>query len=106
MTRARRDPDRRLAQALAGNARAFREMAQTANSEIDGSRAYFLAIAIELALKAYLLQRGITDDWNRGGHKAGHPVPGALVSGRLRGRTARDADWAPQASGITQPGTG
>ncbi|MFZ4166036.1 hypothetical protein [Brevundimonas sp. NPDC058933] len=40
-------------------------MAQTANSEIDGSRAYFLAIAIELALKAYLLQRGITDDWNR-----------------------------------------
>lgn len=65
MTRARRDPDRRLAQALAGNARAFKEMAQTANSEMDGSRAYFLAIAIELALKAYLLQRGISDDWNR-----------------------------------------
>ncbi|MNT49176.1 hypothetical protein D3C72_1860100 [compost metagenome] len=40
-------------------------MAQAGNSEIDGSRAYFLAIAIELALKAYLLQRGITDDWNR-----------------------------------------
>jgi hypothetical protein len=65
MTRARRDPDRRLAQALAGNARAFKEMAQAGDSEINGSRSYFLAIAIELALKAYLLQRGITDDWNR-----------------------------------------
>lgn len=65
MTRARRDPDRRLAQVLAGNARTFREMAQARNSENNGSRSYFLAIAIELALKAYLLQRGITDDWNR-----------------------------------------
>lgn len=65
MTRARRDPDRRLAQVLSGNARVFREMAQAGNSETDRSRAYFLAIAIELALKAYLLQRGITDDWNR-----------------------------------------
>ena len=65
MTRARRDPDRRMAKALAGNARAFREMAQAGGSEIEGSRSYFLAIAIELALKAYLLQRGITDDWNR-----------------------------------------
>lgn len=65
MTRARRDPDRRLAQALAGNARAFKEMAQAGGSEINGSRSYFLAIAIELSLKAYLLQRGISDDWNR-----------------------------------------
>lgn len=65
MTRARRRPDRRLAQVLAGNARAFREIAQAGNSEIDGFRAYYLAIAIELALKAYLLQCGITDDWNR-----------------------------------------
>ena len=65
MTRTRRDPDRRLAQALAGNARAFREMAKAGGSEINGSRSYFLAIAIELALKAYLLQRGITDDWNQ-----------------------------------------
>ncbi|WP_223393490.1 hypothetical protein [Caulobacter segnis] len=30
----------------------------------EGAR-YFLAIAIELALKAYLLDRGISDDWNR-----------------------------------------
>jgi len=40
-------------------------MAKAGGSEINGSRSYFLAIAIELALKAYLLQRGITDDWNR-----------------------------------------
>ncbi len=65
MTRARRLPDRRLAQVLARNARAFKEMAQAGGSEINGSRPYFLAIAIELALKAYLLQRGISDDWNR-----------------------------------------
>jgi hypothetical protein len=65
MTRARRAPDRRLAQVLWANAWTFREMAQVGNSEIDGSRAYYLAIAIELALKAYLLQCGITDDWNR-----------------------------------------
>ncbi|MFZ4166971.1 hypothetical protein [Brevundimonas sp. NPDC058933] len=54
-----------MAQVLAGNARAFREIAQAGNSEIDRFRAYYLAIAIELALKAYLLQCGITDDWNR-----------------------------------------
>jgi len=30
----------------------------------EGAR-YFLAIAIELALKAYLLDRGVSDDWNR-----------------------------------------
>ena len=65
MTRARRGPDRRLAQVLARNARAFKEKAQAGRSEINGSRPYFLAIAIELALKAYLLQRGISDDWNR-----------------------------------------
>lgn len=65
MTRARRGPDRRLAQVLARNAQAFKEMAQAGGSEINGSRPYFLAIAIELALKAYLLQRGISDDWNR-----------------------------------------
>ncbi|UQV18101.1 hypothetical protein MU852_15315 [Brevundimonas albigilva] len=54
-----------MAQVLAGNARAFKEIAQAGNSEIDGSRAYYLAIATELALKAYLLQCGITDNWNR-----------------------------------------
>lgn len=63
--RQRRQPDRRLAGALVGNARSFHSMAQTTSDPTDGSRAYALAIAIELALKAYLLQCGITDDWNR-----------------------------------------
>lgn len=30
-----------------------------------GASPYYLAIAIELGLKAYLLHRGITDQWNR-----------------------------------------
>lgn len=63
--RPRRLPDWRLAGALAGNARSFHSMAQAANDPTGGSRAYSLAIAIELSLKAYLLQRGIADDWNR-----------------------------------------
>lgn len=60
-----RRPDRRLAEALVGNARSFHSMAQAASDPNGGSRAYSLAIAIELALKAYLLHRGITEDWNR-----------------------------------------
>ena len=40
-------------------------MAQTASPARDSRQVYYLAIAIELALKAYLIQRGITDDWNR-----------------------------------------
>lgn len=40
-------------------------MAQAASDPNGGSRAYSLAVAIELSLKAYLLHRGITDDWNR-----------------------------------------
>lgn len=63
--RQRRRPDRRLAETLVGNARSFHSMAQTAGDQTGGSRAYTMAIAIELALKAYLLQRGVTDDWNR-----------------------------------------
>lgn len=63
--RQRRRPDRRLAEALIGNARSFHSMAQTANDPAGGWRAYSLAIAIELALKADLVQRGMTDDWNR-----------------------------------------
>lgn len=63
--RRRRRSDRRLAEVLVGNARSFHSIAQTANDPTGGSRAYTMAIAIELALKAYLLQRGITDDWSR-----------------------------------------
>lgn len=63
--RQRRRPDRCLGAALVGNARSFHSMAQAASDPNVGSRAYFLAIGIELALKAFLLHRGITDEWSR-----------------------------------------
>ena len=100
MTRARRDPDRRLARALAGNARAFKEMAQAGDSEINGSRSYFLAIAIELSLKAYLLQRGITDDWNR--IHLRHDLNKALRCARMAG-LRRLPDGLPQLIAALSP---
>jgi len=47
------------------NAAGFHEAAETAQDRHPEVTRYFLAIAIELALKAYLLERGISDDWNR-----------------------------------------
>jgi hypothetical protein len=61
MSNRRRKPDRALARALVRNARAFHEMGQAARGRSGGSSAYYLAITIELGLKAYLLHRGITD---------------------------------------------
>ena len=84
--RQRRRPDRRLAEALIGNARSFHSMAQTANDPTGGSRAYSLAIAIELALKAYLVQRGITDHWNR--IHLRHDLNKALRCARMAGLRA------------------
>jgi hypothetical protein len=63
MSNRRRKPDRARARAraLVRNARAFHEMGQAARGRSGGSSAYYLAITIELGLKAYLLHRGITD---------------------------------------------
>ncbi|USQ97338.1 hypothetical protein [Caulobacter sp. RL271] len=47
------------------NAAGFHEAAETAQDRHPEVTRYFLAIAIELALKAYLLDRGISDNWNR-----------------------------------------
>ncbi|WP_056440464.1 hypothetical protein [Caulobacter sp. Root1455] len=47
------------------NAAGFHEAAETAQDRHPEVTRYFLAIAIELALKAYLLDRGMSDDWNR-----------------------------------------
>ena len=60
-----RQPERRLAQAFARNARAFHAMAWTDDDRLDSRSAYHSAIAIELGFKAYLLHRGFSDDWNR-----------------------------------------
>lgn len=60
-----RDPDLHLARAFAHNARAFHAMAWIDDDRIGVRSAYHSAIAIELGLKAYLLHRGLSDDWNR-----------------------------------------
>jgi len=58
-------PDQRLARAFIRNARAFHAMAWTDEDRVAARSAYHSAIAIELGLKAYLLHRGLSDDWNR-----------------------------------------
>lgn len=63
--RRRREPRHSLALAFIRNARSFHEMGQDARRRTAGSSAYYIAIAIELGLKAYLLHRGISDQWNR-----------------------------------------
>ncbi|WP_409019290.1 hypothetical protein [Brevundimonas vesicularis] len=60
-----RNPDQRLARAFAHNARAFHAMAWSDDDRVGAQTAYHSAIAIELGLKAYLLHRGLSDDWNR-----------------------------------------
>ncbi|GAA0196011.1 hypothetical protein QOZ96_003453 [Brevundimonas nasdae] len=57
--------DRQLASAFFRNATGFHESAEAAVQRFPEMTRYFLAIAIELSLKAYLLHRGISDDWNR-----------------------------------------
>lgn len=59
------NPDQRLARAFARNARAFLAMACSDDDRVGARAAYHSAIAIELGLKAYLLHRGLSDDWNR-----------------------------------------
>ena len=62
----RRDgTDRSLAATFLCNAAGFHEAAEAALPRHAEVTRYFLAIAIELALKAHLLHRGISDDWNR-----------------------------------------
>ena len=65
----------------------------------EGAR-YFLAIAIELALKAYLLDRGISDDWNR--VYLGHDLVKALRWARRAGFTAAPANL-PELAALLSP---
>lgn len=65
----------------------------------EGAR-YFLAIAIELALKAYLLERGISDDWNR--IYLRHDLLKALRYARRAGFTAVPAPL-PKLAGLLSP---
>lgn len=60
-----RIPNRSLANAFHQNARSFRASALEMRSSNPHASEHFLAIAIELTLKSYLLRLGVTDDWNR-----------------------------------------
>jgi hypothetical protein len=65
VARRRDGADRSLAATFRRNAAGFHEAAEAALPRHPEATRYFLAIAIELALKAHLLHRGISDDWNR-----------------------------------------
>jgi hypothetical protein len=66
------------------NAGGFHASALTAQARFPRQAAHFLAIAIELSLKSYLLHRGFNDDWNR--IHLGHDLTKTL-------RCARDAGF-------------
>lgn len=78
-----RPTDQRLAAAFVRNARAFHAMAWAEPDRSVVRSAYHSAIAIELGLKAYLLHRGFSDDWNRTHLR--HDLKKALRCARLAG---------------------
>ena len=62
----RRDgAERALTATFLRNAAGFHHGAEAVLTRHHEGARYVLAIAIELALKAYLLDRGISDNWNR-----------------------------------------
>jgi hypothetical protein len=65
VARRRDDADRPLAATFRRNATGFLNGAEAMLTRHPEGARYFLAIAIELALQAYLLDRGISDNWNR-----------------------------------------
>lgn len=87
MTRKTRRPRERvggsLAKAFLRNAAGFQDIAAMTHAQRPSSAAYHLAIAAELALKAYLLDRGISDQWNK--IHIGHDLVKALKSARRAG---------------------
>jgi hypothetical protein len=63
--RQRPRPDRELALVFLRNARGFFRSGDATGALYPAHALYDFAIAIELSLKAFLLWRGLTDDWNR-----------------------------------------
>lgn len=76
-------PEQSLAVAFFRNARTFHAMTGTEPDRSGARSAYPSAIAIELGLKAYLLHRGFSDDWNR--IHLRHDLKKALRCARLAG---------------------
>jgi len=63
--RTRPQADRDLARVFLRNARGFFRGGDETGALYPDHALYDFAIAIELSLKAFLLWRGLTDDWNR-----------------------------------------
>ena len=81
--RVQRHPDRRLALAILDNAWTFHAMSLSMSGRTGDASGHYLGIAIELGLKAYLLHRGIRDQWNR--IHIGHDLIKAFRSVRRSG---------------------
>ena len=97
----RRDgADRPLAVTFRRNAAGFHQGAEAVLTRHHEGACYFLAIAIELALKAYLLDRGISDDWNRVYLR--HDLVKALRFARRAGFTAVSAQL-PELAALLSP---
>ncbi len=97
----RRDgADRSLAVTFRRNAASFHQGAEAVLTRHPEGARYFLAIAIELALKAYLLDRGISDDWNR--IYLRHDLVKALLYARRAGFTAVPAQL-PELAALLSP---
>lgn len=93
----RRDgADRPLAATFRRNAASFLLSAEHALERHSEGARYHLAIAIELALKAYLLDRGVTDDWNRVHLR--HDLVKAMKSARRAGFSGEPAGLADLAA--------
>lgn len=97
----RRDgADRPLAAKFRRNAAGFHQGAEAVLTRYHEGARYFLAIAIELALKAYLLDRGISDDWNRVYLR--HDLVKALRFARRAGFTDAPAEL-PELAALLSP---
>lgn len=97
----RRDgADRALAVTFRRNAAGFRQGAEAVLTRHHEGARYFLAIAIELALKAYLLDRGMSDGWNRAYLR--HDLAKALRFARRAGFTAVPAQL-PELAALLSP---
>lgn len=100
VARRRDGADRPLAATFRRNAADFHDGAVAVLTRHHEGARYFLAIAIELALKAYLLDRGISDDWNR--IYLRHDLVKALRFARRAGFTAVPAQL-PELAALLSP---
>lgn len=81
--RRHRRNDRNLGRVFIRNAEGFLNGTDELLPLFPHNARHFMAIAVELALKAYLLHRGISDDWNR--IHVRHDLTKALKSAKRAG---------------------